>query len=339
MLDVTKLSNPYSGLGQFSLHLGEALIKNAGDEELQFLMSAHQQPYFQSSRRQVIGRWDRLLGVSTDADVWHSFFQGSPYRPRKKSTKVVLTVHDLNFMHKYTGWKQRRALTQLQHEVDRADALVAISNYTRQEMITHLRLSDQEVKVIYNGMNPVEGLDRQPSFATSAKFFFTIGIIAPKKNFHVLLPLMKEFPDHQLIIAGNNRSPYAGHLLTLADELGISDRVILPGEITEEEKRWLYRNCEAFLFPSLQEGFGLPVLEAMSVGKPVFLSTSTSLPEIGGTLANYFPDFNPSSMAEILRAGLADHQHQHKSDQLRQWASQFSWDKAANEYLALYRSL
>ncbi len=95
-----------------------------------------------------------------------------------------------------------------------------------------------------------------------------------------------------------------------------------------------------FFFPSLTEGFGLPVIEAMAFGKPVFISKLTSLPEIGGPHAYYFHDFQTDHMIEIIEAGLSDHmKNPAKKSEIEKWANQFSWETAASKYLELYQSL
>jgi glycosyltransferase involved in cell wall biosynthesis len=119
--------------------------------------------------------------------------------------------------------------------------------------------------------------------------------------------------------------------------MGIADRVHFLGIITEKQKLWAYQNCKAFVFPSLSEGFGLPVVEAMSVGKPIFLSNLTSLPEIGGDDAYYFNDFSPENMVKTFQEGMADFEkNPQKSERLRQRAAKFTWKKAAEAYWELY---
>jgi glycosyltransferase involved in cell wall biosynthesis len=91
------------------------------------------------------------------------------------------------------------------------------------------------------------------------------------------------------------------------------------------------------VFPSLSEGFGLPVVEAMSVGKPAFLSRLTSLPEIGGDAAYYFESFEPESMIATVQRGLKDFdEHPQRAAELRAFAARYSWSRAATEYWALY---
>ncbi len=122
----------------------------------------------------------------------------------------------------------------------------------------------------------------------------------------MLVPFLRALGGgRSLVVAGSAASPYAQEILRLARAEGVAERVLLPGNVTDAEKYWLLANAEAFVFPSLAEGFGLPVVEAMSLGKPVFLSTRTSLPETGGPEAFYWPDFDPRAMAEVFTRGMA----------------------------------
>ncbi|MBS1488111.1 MAG: glycosyltransferase family 4 protein [Bacteroidetes bacterium] len=340
-MDTTKLKNINSGLGQFCLHLGRAIQKANQEFEFTYLITPSTSHLLGEQVEYVYAnKWTRFLGISSRADVWHSFHHDSPYVSRKKTIKKIVTVHDLNFMIKYSGWKRNRELYKLQREIRQADVVVAISNFTRQEILKHTDIGEKKIEVIYNGLNiPIEA-EKRPAFVRFEKYFFSLGIIAAKKNFHVLLPLLKKFKNHSLVIAGNKDSRYAKRLMDEARNLGIADRLVLPGEVTEGEKLWLYRNCEAFLFPSLQEGFGLPVLEAMNEGRPVFCSNHTALPEVGGTQAYYFTDFHPDNMAEVLNNGLADYQScPDKKMAIQDWAKKFSWEEAAKKYIELYRRL
>ena len=110
--------------------------------------------------------------------------------------------------------------------------------------------------------------------------------------------------------------------------------------MTNEERLWLYQNCAALAFPSKTEGFGLPVIEAMAFGRPVFVSPVTSLPEIGGNLAFYWNDHSPTEMANVVRKGFATFEADPTySTQLQTWAAKFSWENAANSYLSLYQEV
>ena len=116
-------------------------------------------------------------------------------------------------------------------------------------------------------------------------------------------------------------------------------RLIFTGAITENDKQWYLKNCEAFLFPSLTEGFGAPVVEAMYFGVPIFLSNLTSLPEIGGDVCYYFPSFDKDAMQQTVKNGLQHYKNNNTAEAIKKRASQFSWQNAATDYLNIYRSL
>ena len=121
----------------------------------------------------------------------------------------------------------------------------------------------------------------------------------------------------------------------------MEDRVIIPGKINEMDKYYYYKNCSAFVFPSLREGFGLPPIEAMQFGTPVFLSNKSALPEVGGKHAYYWDHFDAKYMAETISTQLnafnADKEN--KQLALKKYANAFSWEKTAKAYLDVYKSL
>ena len=102
------------------------------------------------------------------------------------------------------------------------------------------------------------------------------------------------------------------------------------------EKYWYLNNCEGFVFPSISEGFGIPPIEAMRLGKPVFLSKATSLPEIGGEVAYYFESFDNKKMAEIIQSGLLDFHEKDKSQVSIDWSNKFTWEKSGKMYKEVY---
>ena len=170
-------------------------------------------------------------------------------------------------------------------------------------------------------------------------FLFTIGTVLPKKNFHVL-PCLLTDNNYELIIAGV-KSEYEERIMQEAIRFGVADRVKIIGTVPEAQKHWYLQNCEAFLFPSIAEGFGLPVIEAMYYQKPIFLSDHTCLPEIGGDYAYYFNnEFNEREMREEFRRGMENFNSGGvDKEKIRQHALSFSWDPAATRYWHNYEKL
>nr|WP_293840640.1 glycosyltransferase family 1 protein [uncultured Arsenicibacter sp.] len=355
-IDTERLRDLNSGLGQLCLHLGQELIRQQpadSDIRLTFGMPKGKNGLFGDQVNYHTASWvDRI--VSKPYDLWHAMHQDAhlpPVSPLSgKKAKIILTIQDLNFLDRpdYSDAKKGRKLAQLQQKINRAALITTISDYTATVVRQHLTIRpDQPVKVIHLGLNPrpvsAQAADTTPSFAgqlESVPFFLFLGVVHPKKNCHVLLPLLQAFPDYKLVIAGDDSHDYARHIREQAQKIGVAGQLLMTGPINEETKWWLYEHCEAFLFPSLTEGFGLPVVEAMSIGKPVFLSNRTSLPEIGGFEAVFWENFEPDYMVEVFRQGMmAYYDDPLKADRIRWHAKRFSWAKAAKAYWEVYQGL
>lgn len=347
LIEMEKLKNPNSGLGQFCLNIGEQFQDLApSDLQLDFYLPDFQKNIFGEQFNYIKHTpLHKLIPMQGKGyDVWHCLQQDSYYLPANKNTKLILTIHDLNFLEKYSGYKLKRKLNTLQKKVNRADVITVISEFTKAMVYENLKVNNTAVHVIHNG-NSLKPFPNAvaPDFIREKNidnYIFSIGIISPKKNMHTLLPLLEHNKELHLIIAGNNTSDYAQQISKTAKRLGIESRVHLIGTIDDSTKYWLYKNCMAFVFPSLSEGFGLPVVEAMSLGKPAFLSQLTSLPEIGGNAAYYWNNFEPAYMNDVFKKGMNDFNNnpQRKTECIKQ-ANTFSWEAAAKAYLDLYRQL
>lgn len=347
LIDTYKIRDLYSGLGQFSLNFANQLIiQQPADTEINFLVS-------KGSGFKQIMKNEKIRFVRTSLkhrylpflnpayDIWHSLHQFPSHFPNPGST-WILTIHDLNFLHEKSPEKSARYQKRLQKNIDLADYITTISEYSKNQIETNLDLKGKNIRVIYNGIAPDGAVESQkPGFISHEKFFFSIGIFSRKKNFHTLLPVMQHFDDYKLILAGNADNAYGKEIQNEIKRLKLENKIIVPGKITEPEKYWLYHHCEAFLFPSLAEGFGMPVIEAMKAGKPVFLSKYTSLPEIGGDVAFYFDSFEPSDMSKLIKAKLNTFYQQRETNEkeVKQHAEKFTWEKCMLRYLELYKEI
>ncbi|SFD30483.1 Glycosyltransferase involved in cell wall bisynthesis [Chitinophaga sp. CF118] len=341
-LDFEKLKYQHNGLYTFCLQLGHRLLQHTREDEKLLYYLPQKFNEFTGDFKKVPYKWyHRYLFNPPQMDVWHAVHQTGNVWPRNKAKKTILTIHDLNFLfddRKGTAEKNR-LLKELQKQVDETDCVVAISKFTLQTIREHIQVPDNKCRIIYQGSEVKEfpGFDA-PAYRPAKPFLFSIGMILSKKNFHVL-PALLQHNDYELIIAGKPQGDYIKKIEEEADAAGVRARVKLLGTIPDEEKYWYYKNCKAFMFPSIAEGFGAPVVEAMHFGKPVFLSDKTSLPEIGGDAAYYFRNFDKAYMQKTFEDGIKHFEQHNPVAAVQQHAKLFSWDTNAKEYLKLYRTM
>jgi len=357
VVDLHKLRYLNCGLGQFCLHLGRALANAASDAIVPaFLVGRSQAHLVCTDRVDATYAWifrkekfvkylrpilHRLLPRKNNCALWHCTDQFCKFWPMDPRVPVLLTIHDLIFLHMKSGRKVDRYMKILQEKVDRSQAIVTDSDFSASEIRQYLKLRDKPLHVIHCGTT-VDGdcTCERPEFVPSGKFLFAIGTVVARKNFHVLVDLMRGLPEYCLIVAGYKANEYAHRMQQQVEQANLESRVILSGEITDDQRHWLYQNCEALLFPSVAEGFGLPVVEAMACGKPVFMSDRTSLPEVGGVLGFYWKSFQPAHMLDVFQRGMDAYRRQADyPNRLQEYARRFSWDRAAAEYMKLYEEI
>lgn len=347
LIDCERMKYPFTGLYEYCSQLSNALIADPQPAiGYTFYVPEKENGFLGKDRSYVFQKSShKFFGLPTrNINLWHGTFQGSNYYPKSKRVKKMLTIHDLNFLYdeRKSPAKKKNYTKRLQDKIDRSDQLTAISHFTLECVQQHLSLRNIPVEVIYNGCSidlaahpPVK-----PAFVTDAPYLFSIGTIALKKNFHVL-PALLAGNEYKLIIAGIQQDPaYVETILAEAAKHGVTDRVIIPGPVTQGEKWWLLEHALAFVFPSISEGFGIPVVEAMHFGIPVLLSTHTCLPETGADAAYYFNSFDAGDMQQVLRKSLQHYAaHPEQKKRITSRAAFFNWKKSAGEYSRLYKSL
>lgn len=346
VIDSFPISTPYMGFGEFCRQLGERLSKQAAELrarygiELYFIVPPHSKGCFGNEVHYISIpislRWMLPL-FPIRADLFHQPYQNSRTKRLRLAKKQLLTIHDINFIYEKKGKRLQRATRRFQQKIDQSDYVNYISQFVREDVEKHFHIYHPG-RVIHNGVTDLSTLAQScPLPANLPKsFFFHISSLMRKKNVHLLVEMMKYLPDQNLVIAGNWSGDYACMLQQQIKEENLQNIYILPN-VTEAEKAALYAGCRAFLFPSLCEGFGLPPVEAMKLGKPIFLSTLTSLPEIGGEVAFYWNDLSPKPMAETVRKQMADFDATPSySNQLKQNAARFNWEDCVAQYIKYY---
>ncbi|MEW7280769.1 glycosyltransferase family 1 protein [Aquimarina sp. 2201CG1-2-11] len=348
-LETHNIGKMHTGFGQFNYHLLKGL-KEVNDPELKY--TVHVRPAnllkpdfgnFFKYKHYFGARRYKLTSVRKKYDVWHSLNQNTKIEPYS-DLPYVLTIHDVNFIQEISDDLTHERNLRFIEKLKRADAITYISEYAKQSTHQYFEVPNVPEYVIYNG-NPLVSFENLEGFSTSVdiqkKYIYAIGDFLERKNFHVLVAMMQHLPDYNLIISGNNTHDYGERVANTITSLGLENQVTLTGRVSEKEKQYYIKNCSAFALPSVREGFGLPAIEAMRFGVPIFLANTTSLPEIGGEHAFYWDDFNPKNMADILQKKLILFKENEKeySDKLKERADSFSWKKAAQQYIDVYKNV
>ena len=339
-ISLGNLGNFQDGLGEFSRQLGERVAAQAPA-----LRERHGVDVVFHLREQFHGcfgdgvsylptlRAQRYRHVQPRRfAVWHSLNQLNKTLAPQGTRRRIVTIHDLNFFYFKKGYSHWRDLRRTRGLLSRTDHIVTISDYVRRDVQHRLGWAGP-IEVIYNGARSLVGHAQEPVAGLEGRrFLFHLSRMSPSKNVGAILDLARAWPEMSFVLAG----PEGGDTRAVRDALRARPiaNVQIHLSISDAQKAWLDAHCAGFLFPSLTEGFGLPPIEAMHFGKPVFLSDRTCLPEIGGDCAAYFTGFDAAAMKAGVEAGLA--RLAERTEAIRRHAAQFDWDRCAERYLALY---
>jgi len=274
--------------------------------------------------------------------------------PTRRATRTLLTVHDLSFLHypEHFVPKLVQYLTQVvTRSVARADRVLADSEATRADLIAHLGTEPEKVEVLYSGVDPRFCPQPEPGEAERTRdrysiggrpYVLSVGTLQPRKNYVRLIRAFAQLQtcrlaDLQLVIVGGKGWLYED---ILAEAERHPHRVRVLGFVEDADLPALYRGASLFAFPSLYEGFGLPVLEAMACGVPVVCSDVSSLPEVAGAAPLLVNPLATDDLAEAMARALED-------TALRQGmiarglaqAARFNWEQAARQLLTTFDAL
>ncbi len=350
-LESHNLRNLYSGLGQYNYFLINSLLQQ-NPSDIRFTVNVPKISQFKKVWKDSV-RYHQYYGFSRYAafrpkvktDLWHSLNQNTKIEPFYNNTPYLMTVHDVNFIEEVSSDPNHPVNLSFIKKLNRSNALIYISEFAKKSTHQNFKVPSIPEFVVYNG-NPVAEekivKNHSPQFLPQFPYIFSIGEFREKKNFHTLVEMLPFLDDEiHLILAGKPLSPYIEKVQESIRRLQLENRVHLLGKISEQDKLYYYKNAYAFGFPSLREGFGIPPIEAMSFGIPIFLSDRTSLPEIGGKFAFYWENFEPEYMANVFQEGMQKYGENPSFYQkaYKERAKSFSWDNTAREYIEIYRSI
>lgn len=300
-----------------------------------------------SRLRRALGEQTLLVAAARRArvDVLHNLQSTAP--ALRAAPATVTTVHDLLYLHHpdtHSPLLRRGMAVLVPTAVRRSDRVIAISQATKDDLVASLGARHEKIDVVHHG--PGLTVSGPPTPEAELRGRLSLGaapiLLSPSarrahKNLERLLEAFAAVETDAVLVAPGYATGDEDRLEALARRLGVSERVRFTSWASDVDLAGLYRCATALVFPSLAEGFGFPVLEAMRQGLPVACADRTSLPEIAGDAALLFDPESVDAIADAVGALLGDRELRARlAEAGRRRAADFSWERAARETLAVY---
>jgi glycosyltransferase involved in cell wall biosynthesis len=356
--DLRRIGNP--GIGRYMKCLAESITAQAPEQEYLLILPPHGEHLVHAPNAQKLCTGLKYYSVREQfelprilsrhkVDLLHS-----PHflLPLVRPCPAVATIHDVIYMAcpedlpSLAGRLYYRAMMTACSRM--ATRLITDSNHSKDEIVRYLKADVAKIEVIYpavdpffqSGADPAEVASVRSRFGIDRDYILYVGIYKPRKNHARLLKafqlLLKTGARSRLVIAGpmGEGKPI---LQRLATELGIAEHVVFTGFVNDADLRALYSGARVCVCPSLYEGFGFTVLEAMACGTPVVCSSATSLPEVAGKAALYFNPYKPEEMAvQLGRAFSSDSMRSALIADGGRNLLRFNWTETARQTLTVY---
>lgn len=297
----------------------------------------------------VPNRLINTLAVATGRPSLESFLgkQDAIWLPnvgfgRVRQAKTCVSVHDLSFLLLPETYSLKRRMwhrvVQARRQIRAADVVCAVSHATARTVVDHLGVPSQRVHVVHLGAPVLHATPERPGLLKHVEdpFFLYVGNIEPRKN---LLQLVRAFESavrqydlpHRLVLAGTTGWK-AKQCIETVERSRYRERIVFTGYVSEAEKSWLFRNAETFVYPSLYEGFGLPVLEAFCAGTPVVASSTPALAEVSHDAAILVHPYDSEELAYAMAQMAVDAQLRAQCrERGRERVKAFSWRRSARQ--------
>ena len=363
LIDLTSVHRRLSGMERFSINISREMILRRPETRFVLLFREEIHPEFAGLCRegraeavvlkegnplwfyQVRRLW-ALLRQDADSYLFPAF--PAPWLFRNRNT--VSVIHDLCDFDCPVGkskWKALYCRISIRHAIRFSRRLVTVSRFSKQRLVNRLHVAPDRVSVVYNGISPVfsqvlpEPLpDISGKYGIPGNYLLTVSTLEPRKNLRLLIRAFEKLvqcgeTELHLVLAGR-RGWNLREVLGDASLLG--SRIHVTGFVDDSDLPLLYRGAEAFVFPSLYEGFGIPPIEAMSQGTLVVSSDAASLPEILGDAPIYFESNQEEALCDALKkvTAMPEAEKQRRRNLGKQRSELYRWDREAEK---LYRAI
>ena len=283
-------------------------------------------------------------------DIYHGLSHEIPLGIEKTSIKTVVTIHDLIFIrypHLFKTIDRKIYYKKFKSACERADKIIAVSEQTKKDIIAFFDIPKNKITVVYQGCNKIfqntvtDSIKRETlsKYNIPNKYLLYVGSIEERKNLLTILKTLKDLPNQKLVIIGNGKS-YKVKCLRFISKNNLSERVMFLSDLSLEEMAALYQSAQIMIYPSIFEGFGIPILESLFSNTPVITSKGGCFSEAGGSNSKYI---NPLSVYEMKKAILDIQNSTELQNTMKEkgfeYAQRFTDNKIAKSLMTVYNTL
>jgi glycosyltransferase involved in cell wall biosynthesis len=325
--DAKRALNNNSGLGNYSRYIIHSADKFSEHKLYLFTPKAEQRHLDDlihlssvelvtpKSKNKLLGSYWRSFGQVKDInklelDVFHGLSNELPLSIKKSRVAKVVTIHDLIFLRfpkLYKPLDRKIYNKKFRQACEDADKIIAISEQTKNDILHYYQVDEKKIEVIYQDCD--EQFQTQPSrekllevkkrYYLPKQFLLSVGTIEERKNQLLILKALKEISDIPLVLVGRS-TPYQDKLQEFINENGLQKRVTFINNVQFSDLPAIYSLAEVFVYPSIFEGFGIPIIEAQNLSTPVVTSTGSCFAETGGDAALYSNPQKPEELAKNI---------------------------------------
>lgn len=292
----------------------------------------------------------RSRGIVNDVkrdgiEIFHGLSGELPVGLKKSGIKSVVTIHDLIFLRHpeyYHWWDAKIYAWKFRKTIREADHIIAISECTKRDIMELGGVSEDKISIIYQSFSPrfEEREERREKRGERRRYMLSVGTIEERKNILLAVKALRFLPESLSLVIVGRRTKYADMVRQWAERNGVSDRVVMRHDVTDDELPALYAGAEVFVYPSRYEGFGIPIIEAIAMGLPVVAATGSCLEEAGGPHSLYVNPDDAEGMAVAIRQSLKGAEgREERIAKSRDYIRRFEGSNVAAQVVDIYNML
>ena len=367
--DAKKIVSNQTGIGNYSRNIVNALSAYSNNQYILFASQKGKeeclrelQPstsasfVYPSAHSSFKQEWWRCRGVVKEIDrqqidIFHGLSNELPFGIHKSHCKSVVTIHDLIFLRHpefYNFITLQILKAKTYYACRHADKIIAISQQTKQDIIEFYHIPASKIEVVYQGCNQIfhhklstdVQLATQKFYQIPQRYILCVGTIEPRKNQHTLIQILPMLGEEIHLVLISKPTSYQHTIEEEAHRLGVKDRVHILNRIPNRDLPAIYQGCTLFAYLSFFEGFGIPVLEAITSGIPVVAATGSCLEEAGGPNSIYCNPSDATQIADKINELLVSPTRAGQMVQAGlKYADRFTESAVTEQLLSVYRQL